>query len=289
MLESLLRCPESAESELFVFMDGPRNEDEKKQVEQVWSIIDNLKGFKEKHTYKSYSNLGLAQSVIEGVNEVFHFHDTVIVLEDDLVVSHDFLSFMNCALDFYREREDIWSISGYTPRLDILEYCSPHGVFLTPRAQCWGWATWVDRWKTVDWNVSDYDTIAHSKQLQREFNRGGDDLFRTLKMERAGRIESWAIRWAYAAARQHRWTLNPNQSKVNNIGLNSSDSHSGWNAKRHSVALRENITYMDYLVRPHVGLTSYFKEYHDLNIISKIGYFMRLHNLGYHWIKKIIN
>lgn len=289
MLGSLLSCPECVDSDLYVFMDAARNETDKAAVEKVRALFDGLSGFRHVETFPAVQNKGLARSVIEGVSQVLKYHDDVIVLEDDLIVSHDFLTFMNKALKAYNDRADIWSISGYTPNLEGVDQSVNNGVFLVPRAQCWGWATWRDRWQTVDWDVGDYEQIAHSKALQDNFNRGGDDLFRTLRMERRGRIESWAVRWAYAAARQNKWTVNPMLSKVKNIGLKSSESHVGWHDERHDVELQGFGTDIDPNIKANDTIVKAFKKHHDLNIISRMGYFMRLHNLGYNFFKRILH
>ena len=289
MLESLLACPECADSELYVFMDEARNDSEADDVEKVRALFDNLQGFKAIHPYPARMNKGMARSVIDGVTTVLEKHESIIVLEDDLVVAPDFLTFMNAALEAYRDRSDIWSISGYTPNLKEIEQYDKNGVFLVPRAQCWGWATWNDRWETVDWEVSDFNYLARNKKRRKAFDMGGNDLFRTLEMEHRERIESWAVRWAYAASKQKMWTVNPMLSKVQNIGLKSSTSHVGWHDERHNVELLGNKTIIDPNIQPNDKLVQAFKKHHDLGLISKIGYFMRLHNLGYDFIKKILH
>lgn len=289
MLESLLACPECADSELYVFMDEARNDSEADDVEKVRALFDNFQGFKAIHPYPARMNKGMARSVIDGVTTVLEKHESIIVLEDDLVVAPDFLTFMNAALEAYRDRSDIWSISGYTPTLKEIEQYDKNGVFLVPRAQCWGWATWSDRWETVDWEVSDFNYLARNKKRRKAFDMGGNDLFRTLEMEHRERIESWAVRWAYAASKQKMWTVNPMLSKVQNIGLKSSTSHVGWHDERHNVELFGNKTIIDPNIQPDDKLVQAFKKHHDLGLISKIGYFMRLHNLGYDFIKKILH
>ena len=289
MLESLLACPECADSELYVFMDEARNDSEADDVEKVRALFDNLQGFKAIHPYPARMNKGMARSVIDGVTTVLEKHESIIVLEDDLVVAPDFLTFMNAALEAYRDRSDIWSISGYTPNLKEIEQYDKNSVFLVPRAQCWGWATWSDRWETVDWEVSDFNYLARNKKRRKAFDMGGNDLFRTLEMEHRERIESWAVRWAYAASKQKMWTVNPMLSKVQNIGLKSSTSHVGWHDERHNVELLGNKTIIDSNVQPDEKLVQAFKKHHDLGLISKIGYYMRLHNLGYDFIKKILH
>lgn len=289
MLESLLACPECADSELYVFMDEARNDSEADDVEKVRALFDNLQGFKAIHPYPARMNKGMARSVIDGVTTVLQQHESIIVLEDDLVVAPDFLTFMNTALEAYRDRSDIWSISGYTPTLKEIEQYDKNGVFLVPRAQCWGWATWSDRWETVDWEVSDFNYLARNKKRRKAFDMGGNDLFRTLEMEHRERIESWAVRWAYAASKQKMWTVNPMLSKVQNIGLKSSTSHVGWHDERHNVELLGNKTIIDPNVQPDEKLVQAFKKHHDLGLISKIGYFMRLHNLGYDFVKGLLH
>ncbi|MBP5547929.1 MAG: hypothetical protein J6X58_03435 [Bacteroidales bacterium] len=289
MLQSLLACPECAESDLYVFMDEARNDEEAKAVEDTRALFDDIKGFKSFHPFPARMNKGMANSVIDGVTKVLQEHEDIIVLEDDIVVSPDFLSFMNEALNTYRNREDIWSISGYTPDLKILRGCKDQKVFLVPRAQCWGWATWRDRWEKVDWEVSDFNSLSRNKAARRAFDQGGNDLYRTLEMERRERIESWAVRWAYAASKNGMLTVNPTQSKTQNIGLKSSKSHVGWHDERHNVELYGNTTTIDPDVQLDENLARAFKKHHDLGIISKIGYFMRLHNLGYDFVKRLIH
>ena len=289
MLASLKACPECADSELYVFMDEARNDDEAEQVEAVRALFDDIQGFKEVHPYPARMNKGMAASVIDGVTAVLKQHESIIVLEDDLVVSPDFLTFMNAALDAFKNRDDIWSISGYTPKMEGVDSRDPKGIFLVPRAQCWGWATWADRWETVDWEVDDYKRMCKNKAVRKAFDRGGNDLFRTLEMERNERIESWAVRWAYAASRQNKWTVNPMLSKVQNIGLKSSESHVGWHDERHEVELQGSSTVIDPNVQPDNELVMAFKKHHDLSIISRIGYFMRLHNLGYDFTKRLLH
>lgn len=289
MLESLLACPECAESDLYVFMDEARNDAEAKDVEKVRALFDDIQGFRTVHPFPARMNKGMANSVIDGVTKVLSENDDVIVLEDDIVVSPDFLTFMNAALKAYRDRNDIWSISGYTPKMAELDRHDPQGVFLVPRAQCWGWATWRNRWELVDWEVSDYKKLEKNRKARHHFDLGGNDLFRTLEMEHKERIESWAVRWAYAASKNNMFTVNPIQSKAQNIGLKSSKSHVGWHDERHNVDLHGNQTVIDPDVQPDKTLMAAFKKHHDLGIISRIGYFMRLHNLGYDFIKSLFH
>ena len=91
-------------------------------------------------------NLGLANSIIKGVSSIFEKYEKVIVLEDDLLTTQNFLLYMNQALDEYEETKNVFSISGYSLNLMSASYPSETTYFLN-RSWSWGWATWKDCWK----------------------------------------------------------------------------------------------------------------------------------------------
>lgn len=286
LLDSLSCNAEAQHSELYIFSDAARNEREYPKVDEVRQIIRNESRFKTIYIEESPQNKGLASSIIEGVTSVLQKHESVIVLEDDLEVASNFLTFMNDALHSYKDRSDIWSISGYTPTISIPpDYLDE--VFLVPRAQSWGWATWSNRWHKVDWEVKQFN-ILKDKHQRALFNQGGNDLYRTLDMQQHGKIESWAIRFVFAGFFNHAYTVNPIYSKVRNQAAGSTTNHQGWNDQRHQVELSSHPINLNPTIQPNASLISAFKQHHDLGLISSIGYFMRRHGIGYHFIKNLL-
>lgn len=121
-IESLAYNYQADDTDVFIFSDAPKNEKAIKNVTLVRDYIDTLpdkKLFKSVKIIKSEFNKGLANSIISGVNEIIELTQQVIVLEDDLITSPDFLSYMNDALKFYENDKKIWSVSGYTFNLDF--------------------------------------------------------------------------------------------------------------------------------------------------------------------------
>jgi GT2 family glycosyltransferase len=133
-------------SKLFIFSDGPKNEKDKQKVSEVRKYLKSIQSFSEIKIVEREKNLGLANSVISGVNQIFKSYDKAIVLEDDIISSPSFLSFMNDALDFYKEDKRIFSVSGYPYPVKIPDSYSKD-VFIAHRASSWGWGTWKDRWE----------------------------------------------------------------------------------------------------------------------------------------------
>lgn len=286
LIKTLVQCPEAKESDLFVFSDGAKSVEGEGKVAEVRALFDGLKGFKSVSLIAQESNKGLSRSVIDGVSEILARYESAIILEDDLVLSPSFLTFMNDALETYRHRKDIWSISGYTPAIEIpANY--PNDVFLVQRPQCWGWATWADRWALIDWEAIQAGVLKNLS-LRKSFNLGGNDLYRTLDIWKHGRMDVWAIRWVFAAWLQHSWTLNPTRSLVQNGGLAEKATHGGWNDSRHEVEISQESVRLEPDIQPDARICQSFKKHHDLGLISKIGYFMRRYNLGYSFFKKLI-
>jgi len=230
MLKSLNQCRGCGQTELFIYADGPKTSNDTK-VNEVRAIIHNFEKnnqFASVNIIESDRNRGLAASVISGVTSIIERYGRVIVLEDDLNLSPYFLEYMNDALDYYKDDEEIWSISGYSfPMKSLQRY--PHDVFYSYRGCSWGWATWYDRWKNVDWNVSEYDKFICDEAWMKRFNRGGVDLTNMLKMQMEGKIDSWAIRWCFAQSNQDMYTVYPKISYLENAGCDGSGTHSGAN------------------------------------------------------------
>jgi hypothetical protein len=211
-------------SDLFVFSDGYKDETGKQKVLDVRAYIASIKGFKSITIVNKEYNQGLSASVIAGVTEVLQRFDRVIVLEDDLVTSTDFLSHMNKALNAYQDHANIYSISGYTfpsPYLKELK----DDVFLYPRPASWGWATWKNRWEQADWSMKDFKAFSQDKEAIRKFLRGGEDMYMMLLKQQNGLIQSWAIRWAYTHYKDHAYSVYLKKSKVRSIGTDNSGTN----------------------------------------------------------------
>lgn len=211
-------------SELFIFSDGPKDDASAKKVNEVREYLKTINGFKSITIYESPTNKGLANSIISGVTEIIEKHGKVIVLEDDLITSPNFLNFMNQALNFYEKNNKIFSISGYTLELPSLKY-TKKDFYYGYRASSWGWATWLDRWQKVDWEIKDYTAFVKSRALKSKFRRGGADLPRMLRNQMTGRIDSWAIRWCYNQFKKNQLTVFPTKSKIVSIGFGDNATH----------------------------------------------------------------
>jgi GR25 family glycosyltransferase involved in LPS biosynthesis len=211
------------ESDLYIFSDGPKSEPDQIEVKQVRDFIHNITGFKSINISLSENNQGLAQSVIDGVSRVIKEHGRVIVLEDDILVSSDFLNFMNQALEKYENHQKIYSVSGYSYKLEQIE--QKDELYLVKRASSWGWGTWENRWASADWNVKDYQSFLSEPKQRDTFQNAGKDQLVMLVKQMKGIISSWAVRWTYHHFKKEAYCLVPKFSKVKNIGTDGTGTN----------------------------------------------------------------
>ena len=229
VIDSLAKNFLAKETNLYVFSDAAKTENGLEKVNAVREYIrrTDWKGnFSNVTIIEAEQNKGLAKSIIGGVTRILEKYGKVIVVEDDLILSPYFLQYMNGALDYYKDAEEVWSISGYSfPMRSLQRY--PHDVFYSYRGCSWGWATWLDRWVKTDWEVKDYPKLMEDKAWQKRFNRGGADLTGMLGMQMEGKINSWAIRWVFAQSNLEMYTVYPKNSYILNDGGEGSGTHVG--------------------------------------------------------------
>lgn len=228
-IQSLLQNDEAKDSELFIFVDGPRSSKigEKEKVNAVQEYVKQIKGFKNIHYTFSEKNKGLGNSIIQGVTQVIHQYKKAIILEDDLIFAENFLAYMNQGLNLYEKEEKVFSICGYTNKIKVpVEY--HYDAYFCTRSSSWGWGTWADRWDSVDWELEDWDRYS---KMKKSFNKwGGSDCFRMLRSVKEGWGNSWAIRFGFSQFLQNKLSLFPIISKVKNDGFDGE----GTNCKKWS-------------------------------------------------------
>lgn len=225
-LESLMRNDLSAHSELYIFADGAKPNASTEVLEQIKRTRELIRAkdwCATVHVKESDKNKGLAASVLEGVTEVINKHGKVIALEDDLILAPDFLKFMNSSLDRYAAESRVACISGYVYPLKT----KFEKAFFLKGADCWGWATWKDRWSEFNSNKEGLRNQIMEKGLLNDFTFNGTYPYMEMLEDReAGKNQSWAILWYAWSLLKGRFCLYPPQSLVHNIGNDGSGTHS---------------------------------------------------------------
>lgn len=263
LVASLKSNPGFEEHPIYVFIDGPRDGQEKAKVEEVSAIANELT----KNVTVSEENKGLGNSIINGVSKVIAEYGKAIVLEDDLVLMPGFLRYMEDALALYADDKRVFSICGYG--LKVKRPANYAGdVYLCNRSSSWGWATWADRWQSVDWSVADWTDFASSRQSRKEFNRGGSDMSDMLRDYMEGRNKSWAIRFCYSQFRQGKYSVHPFSSLVANEGFGADATNCRQKYSRFKIELDQSAGKLDLPtdIMPDEKLIRSSARYHSLKL-----------------------
>jgi len=223
-IEALQKNELAKESELFIYSDAPKNSEAQSDVDEIREYIKSINGFKKVTVIKRDKNWGLANSIIDGISSIVNQYGKVIVLEDDLVTSPYFLKFMNDALEFYENEKKVWHISGWNYPIEADD---SKDVFLWRVMNCWGWATWADRWQHYERDIDKTFTDFSIKEIK-EFNLDDVENFWSQVVDnKEGRVHTWAIFWYATIFKNNGLCLNPVQTFVDNIGLDGSGIHCG--------------------------------------------------------------
>lgn len=225
-LQYLKKNELAGQSLLFIFSDAAKDESQKELVEEVRDIISDVDGFKHVEVIKRNRNLGLADSIIDGVSRLTREFGSAIVFEDDLISSEYTLKYFNDALKRYEKEKKVMHIGAYMYPLKADHLPQ---TFFYRAATSWGWATWERAWKNfepdIDKLISQFDT----QKIHQFSIEGSMNFWKQMIEFKKGRNNSWAIRWYASIFLKGGLTLNPLQSLINNIGHDGTGIHSGIN------------------------------------------------------------
>ena len=132
---------------------------------------------------------------------------------------------MNLNLNKYKNSKKVWHISGFNFNVDIK---SKETQFFTRVSNCWGWATWSNRWRYFKKNPKH---IIHnwSKSKIKKFNFDNtSNYFSQIERNYNKTLNSWAIFWYATIFEKKGLCINPVKSLSKNIGygVNATNTHS---------------------------------------------------------------
>tara|TARA_B100000131_G_scaffold318823_1_gene363475 strand:- start:5542 stop:6534 length:993 start_codon:yes stop_codon:yes gene_type:complete len=225
MLKSLSNNIESKNSKIIFYIDGfdgKNDENIKKTIEVVkknWVFGEKIINIREK-------NYGCKFNIIEGISEVLSSSKSAIILEDDLILSKNYLNFINSSLNKYEAEEKVWSISGWAhPQLITTRGGSSFSTLTSP----WGWGTWSENWDIFIKNKYYEKNLIPglSKKERKEFLFYGFANYweEAIKKDLEGENSVWDAYWYQAIYLNKGFTLFPNTSHVQNKGFDGSGLH----------------------------------------------------------------
>jgi hypothetical protein len=223
LVGSLEQNPEARSSDLYVFSDGARDASAEPAVREVRDFARGISGFRTVTIVERQHNLGLADSIIEGVTTLCERHGQVVVLEDDLVVSPHFLRFMSDSLSLYAEQPRVMHVSACA--YPVKHSLTTDTYFLRVPL-CWGWGTWDRAWRSYRRDLS--LMAEFTKRMRHEFDFDGTySYWQQLALNKSGHIRTWFVFWYAALYLSGGLALFPREPLAQNLGFDSTGVHCG--------------------------------------------------------------
>ena len=221
-LEALARNSIPPGTPLYAFVDGPKDGAAAEDVAQVEAVREVVRGVAwpgPEHLRFRERNAGLLVSLLGGIGEVLSEHETVIVVEDDVVTSPGFYDFLSSGLETYADEPRVMHLSAHSP-LTAPPADYPHTTFVFNDSTVWGWATWRRAWSRLS-----TDGAAMRREIARRGMRNYVNLEGTFEKDYAlqvldeGRSQDWNAYWHCSILLNDGLCIHPVASLVENIGF----------------------------------------------------------------------
>jgi hypothetical protein len=207
---------------IIIAIDGVKSDSDvvlNRQVEKVARKFAEINSNVE--VRNNSQNFGLGNSVLYNIDNILEKNPSIIVVEDDLVLHTSFLNFCEFGLKAYGDEKCVMSISGFSLPIGVSE-----NTYFLRGADCWGWATWKDRWETFDRNGTSLLNQIKTRRLQRAFDLNFSYQYTNmLERQVLGLSSSWAIRWHASTFLKGGLSLFPKNSLVENHGNDGSGTN----------------------------------------------------------------
>ena len=214
------------ESDMFVFIDGPKPGDEE-AVLAVVEFAQSISGFKSVTIKQREENI-YPDNIFQSIQEMLDSNEYIIFTEDDNECAPGFLQFMNEGLRIYKDDEKILSISGFKRPLETIP---KEDFYAFNRFSPWGFAIWADKFdfSMLDFSMSDYK--AHKVKFK-EFSLIGKNVIQgTLK----GWLNGWDVKITMNMMVDNKYSIYPKKSLVRNFGSDGSGVNSRFKSSKFDI------------------------------------------------------
>lgn len=189
-------------NEIFIYIDGPKNDEIKKRQ------IDFVNNFDKKVKIKTHEkNLGVRGFIPYAISDAFKCSENLLILEDDIVINNTSLEFIKLNYKLF----DNYMLSLFNPIV-------LNNNFIIPDGGIWGWCVSKKVWSKFNWSkvgvleifITLFKKIGLSKSL-----------FYTplIYLSKENKIKSWAYNWFYIRIQSDIKSIIPHKTMALNVGL----------------------------------------------------------------------
>jgi len=213
-------------TKLYIAGDGPRQKNKKDEylVKKTRKILEKIDWKCEKKIMFNEKNLGCKVAVVKAIDWFFEKEEKAIILEDDCVPSKDFFKFCQILLERYKNDNKIISITGSN---FVDSNNDEESYYFSKYFNPWGWATWREKWKLYDLQLSFWPEYKQTKKWKDNLPNFTERLFWYKKINDTylNKIDTWDYQMIALAFYKNLLTIAPKKNLIKNIGFGNDATH----------------------------------------------------------------
>ena len=206
-------------------------EGEVERNEEIRAYIKEIDWDCNLHTWFREECVNVYDSLRGAIDWLFRNEEQGIVLEEDCVPTLGFFSYADQLIAKFKDDRRVWFISGD----NFINY-NPGGYdyIFSHHSQIYGWASWKDRWDSIDWNLFNLDTFLDEEYVYYLFPYAQLAHDRTIIMKEAKewllKTQCWDGIFYANMLMNNSMCVYPKENLITNIGI--SGEHKKGNAKK---------------------------------------------------------
>lgn len=212
---------------IYFSVDGPRDDRDYLPIQQTLESLNWIHWDCEIKTKINDKNLGLASAVTSAVNWAFETEEILLIIEDDILISKEFVLFAENFISLRSTQEtDFFSISASNLIPDNITNC--HDFRKSIFFHSWGWMTTQKKWKLFSeaYEKKEYfmSPLNLYKVLQNKFTPTLFFLYIQILLKR-NKLNSWAYPLTLYCFKNNYTNIITNNNLAINIGFGPNSTH----------------------------------------------------------------
>ncbi len=174
------------------------------------------------------------QAMHESIDIVFEKYDELIFLEDDNIVSEDFLTYMKEGLGFYKNNPRVFTISGFSQSMFFeFDPTRANQTYFTHRHCPWGFGIWKSKYLQLNaYSAQEVYQDLQNKKFMSRLDDVGIDLLPSFKhIIQRGSMLTADYLLVYHMIKNNLVTVTPYLSKSFNTGNDGSGNRTTRNSR----------------------------------------------------------
>lgn len=228
---------------IFVAVDAPREDNQLDEI-LVGEVRDIVSRYESKLKIKKLyaeKNYGSGEWPINAIRWAFLYVDTLLILEDDVRIHHDFLDLNIRLLEMYKEDRRVMAICAS----NIVEKDNniDDNYFFTKYFSGWGWATWKDRFEQYEPEIKGLGIKTVFKFLKINNFNFLMTLYYLLNLLliKNKKLQAWDYQMNYLMFTKNLVAIKPRNNMSLNMGTGESATHTKFMPQQEMFGLNKKI------------------------------------------------